>query len=120
MKTVFSHQHARYTAIVMLLAWLMTLGVGVAHACWVSALDSHPGLALQIQVANSLAVCAAEQTSAIKIKQFDISTNLQLAPVAWASALTIAVVDINDRPTPLVIATWRDRPVFIRFLWLTI
>ena len=135
MKFAFSYQHARYTAVVMLFVGLMTLGSGIANACLVSATHGHPGSALQVQ-ANSFAaadeqlldpdkticltVCAAEQTAAIKIKQFDTSTDSQIAPVAWVPALTISVVDIHDRPTPLVLVTWRERPVFIRFLRLTI
>ena len=135
MKTACSYQHARYTAVVMLLVGLMTLGVGIANACLVSATHGHSGSALQVQtnsfaVADEnlpdpdkticLAVCAAEQTASINIKQFDTSTDSQIAPVTWAPALTISVVDIHDRLTPLVFVTWRERPVFIRFLRLTI
>lgn len=133
MKTLFSHRHTRYTAIVMLFVWLMTLGIGIANACWVSDTHGHAGSAQHVQTTSHseadehapgkaicLKVCAAEQTIAIKVKPLDGVADVDLTPVAWATALTIAVVDLNDRTAPLAVATWREPPVSIRFLRLTI
>lgn len=135
MKTVFSHRQTRYTAIVMLFVWLMTLGVGIANACLVSDTHDHPGSPQQVESthhteadehapdpdeAMCLTVCASQQTAAIKAKHGDNAADSQLAPVAWAPALIIAVVDLNDRSVPLAVATWREPAVFIRFLRLTI
>jgi hypothetical protein len=135
MKIAFSHCHTRYTAIVVLFVWLMTLGVGIANACLVSDAHGHPGSTQHVQASSRieadehapdpdkaicLTVCAVEQTAAIKVKHLDNAADSQCAPIAWASALTIAVIDLNDRPAPLAVATWREPPVFIRFLRLTI
>jgi hypothetical protein len=135
MKTIFSYRNTRYTAIVMLVVWLMTLGVGIANACLVSEAHGHLVSAEHVQAAHHseadehtpepdkalcLTVCAAEQIAAIKVKQLDNQAEFLWAPIAWAAALTIAVVDLNDRSEPLVIANWREPPVSIRFLRLTI
>ena len=135
MKTVFSHHHTRYTAIVMLFVWLVTLGIGIANACLVSDTHGHPGSRQHVHASSHmeadehapdpdkaicLAVCAAEQTAAIKLKHLDNAADSQCAPIAWASALTIAVIDLSGRSAPLAVATWREPPVFIRFLRLII
>nr|WP_315493531.1 hypothetical protein [uncultured Rhodoferax sp.] len=135
MKTAFSYRHIRYTAIVMLFVWLMTLGVGIANACLVSDAHGQTGSTQHVQgiphteanerspdpdKAVCLTVCAAEQTAVIKIKHFDNATDSQLAPIAWAPALTIVVIDLNDRAAPSAVAIWREPPVSIRFLRLTI
>lgn len=135
MKSFFSHRNTRYTAIVMLMVWLMTLGVGIANACLVSEAHGHLGSVEHAQAAHHseadehtpepdkalcLTVCAAEQTAAIKVKQLDSQAELLWAPIAWAAALTIAVDDLNDRSEPLAIANWCEPPVSIRFLRLTI
>jgi len=119
----------------MLFVWLMTLGVGIANACLLSDTDGHAGSSQHFQATSHLevdepapdpdkviclAVCAAEQTAAIKVKQLDNAAESQCAPISWASALTIAVVDLDDRSAPLNVATWREPPVSIRFLRLTI
>ncbi|CAM8660103.1 hypothetical protein MCEMSEM22_02148 [Comamonadaceae bacterium] len=135
MKSAFSHRHTRYTAIVMLFVWLMTLGVGIANACLLSDAHGHAGSTQHDQAishleaekhrpdpdkAICLTVCAAEQTAAIKVKYFDNATDSQLAPIAWAPALTTAVIDLSDRSVPLAVVTWHELPVSIRFLRLTI
>ena len=135
MKTAFSYRHIRYTAIVMLFVWLMTLGVGIANACLVSDAHGQTGSTQHIQATSHpeadehapdpdkaicLTVCAAEQTAAIKAKHFDNAADSQFAPIAWAPALMIASIDPNDRSAPLAVATWREPPVSIRFLRLTI
>jgi hypothetical protein len=119
----------------MLFVWLMTLGVGIANACLLSDAHGHAGSTQHVQAishleedehgpdpdkAICLTVCAAEQTAAIKVKYFDNATDSQLAPMACAPALTIAVIDPNDRSAPLAVSTWREPPVSIRFLRLTI
>lgn len=135
MKSAFSHRHTRYTAIVMLFVWLMTLGVGMANACLLSDTHGQTGSTQHVQVTSHpaadehaldpdeaicLTVCAAEQTATVKTKHFDNAADSQLAPIAWAQALTIAAIDPNDRFAPFAVATWCEPPVSIRFLRLTI
>lgn len=135
MKTLFSRRNTRYTAIVMLFVWLITLGAGIANACLLSDGHGHPGSVQQLQAtahveadehapdpdeAICLTVCAAEQTAAIKVKPFNNTADSQLALVAWAPALTVALVDPDDRSAPLKTETWRKPPVSIRFLRLTL
>ncbi|EJL89859.1 hypothetical protein PMI15_00472 [Polaromonas sp. CF318] len=135
MKTLFSRRNTRYTASVMLFVWLMALGAGIANACLLSDAHGHSGSVQQVQAtahteadehapdpdqAICLTVCAAEQTAAIKVKPFDNAADSQSALVVWVPALTVAHVDLDDRPTPLAVQTWREPPVSIRFLRLTL
>jgi hypothetical protein len=50
----------------------------------------------------------------------DVHLDLQTVPAAHCSALTVAVLDLNDRSVPAVVPDWREPPVSIRFLRLTI
>jgi uncharacterized membrane protein len=135
MKSFFNVRHTRYTAIVMVFVWLMTLGIGIANACLVSDAKGHHSTAAQVQSlhhedanqqpissdkAVCLTVCDAQQSAVYKTKQVDIHLDMQTAPAAYCSALTVAVLDLNDRTVPSVVPDWREPPVSIRFLRLTI
>jgi len=135
MKPLFSRRNTRYTAIVMLFVWLATLGIGIANACLPGDAHGHPGPVQQLQATVHaeadehapdpdevicLNVCAAQQSAAIKVKPFDNAADSRLPLIAWAPALAIALVDPDDRPTPLAVQTWREPPVSIRFLRLTL
>lgn len=135
MKSFFNARHTRYTAIVMASVWLMTLGIGIANACLVSDSLGHHTPAAQLQSlhhddadqqqsssdkAVCLAVCDAQQTAVYKAKQADVHSDLQTIPPAHPQALTVAVIDLNDRSVPSVVPAWREPPVSIRFLRLTI
>lgn len=135
MKSFFNVRHTRYTAIAMVFVWLMTLGIGFANACLLDeALGHHAPTAqvhathhedvdeqaLESDKAVCLTVCEAEKTVVIKIKQVDVPSNLQAAAVAHFPALTVTALDLNDRSVPSVVPDWREPPVSIRFLRLTI
>ena len=136
MKHVFSHRNTRYTAIVVLFVWLMTLGIGIANACLVSNEHGHTSATHHVPVTTQaeehhapdadahkaicLKVCAAEQATALKVKPVSTSVDAPMALLAWAPALTIAFIDPNDRLAPLAVPTWREAPMSIRFLRLTI
>lgn len=135
MKSFFNQRHTRYTAIVMLFVWMMTLGISFANACLVDIAPDHNESASHTQAihlddrnehslasgkAVCLKVCAAEQTTVVKSKPLDISSGCHAVPVLWASALTIPAVDPNDRSAQIVSSTWYERPVAIRLLRLTI
>lgn len=134
MKSFFNVRHTRYTAIAMVFVWLMTLGIGIANACLVSDALGHHTSASQVQLSHHenanqqpiasgkavcLTVCDAQQTAVYKTKPVDVHLDLQTVPVAFP-ALSIAVIDPNDRFLPLVSSTWCEPPVSIRFLRLTI
>ena len=133
MKFFFNRKTTRYTAIVMLFVWLMTVGIGFANACLVSAEQAHHGSAIQVQAVPPadvhamdsdklacLTVCAADQSAAVKMKSLEVTSDSQTIPVAWPPVLTTVLVDRNDRSTPLMLAPWCEPPVSIRFLRLTI
>lgn len=135
MKSYFNVRHTRYTAIVMLFVWLMTVGIGVANACLVSDALGHHASAAQVQSSHHeevdeqaiasdkavcLTVCDVQQSAVYKTEQVDDSADSQTAPVAFFSALTVPVLDLNDRSVPSVVPDWREPPVSIRFLRLTI
>jgi hypothetical protein len=78
---------------------------------------------LQPKPADKLAClefCADEQNIAVKVKQLDAATGTHLVSAIWLSAITVTVVDSNDRPAPAVIHLAHEPPVSIRFLRLTI
>ena len=135
MKSAFSHRHTRYTAVVMLFVWLMTLGIGIANACIVSDARGHHTAAAQVQTSHHedanqqpissdkvvcLTVCDVQQSAVYKTKQVDVHLDLQAAPAVHCSPLTVAALDLNDRSVPSVVPDWREPPVSIRFLRLTI
>jgi hypothetical protein len=119
----------------MVFVWLMTLGIGMANACLVSHAQGHHTSSVQVnsshhEYANQqpiasdkavcLTVCDAQQTAVYKTEQVDDPSDSQTAPVAFYSALTVPVLDLNDRTVPSVVPDWREPPVSIRFLRLTI
>ena len=135
MHSLLSPRHTRYTVIVMLFVWLMTVGIGIANACTlVTAIEHHGSVphVVEAHQENShkeilhgdktvcLKVCAAEQTAAVKTKALDATPDAPMAPVNWLSALSIAVIDPNDRPVPTAMPRRHAVPVSIRFLRLTI
>ncbi len=135
MKSFFNSRHTRYTAVVMLFVWLMTLGIGFANACLLEEALGHHASTAQVQATHHedvdeqalesdkavcLTVCEVEQTAVVKFKQADVPSDLQAAPVAHFPALTVTVLDLNDRSVPSVVPDWREPPVSIRFLRLTI
>ena len=65
-------------------------------------------------------VCEAGQAATVKIKAVDVPSSMQTAPVTCFPALTVMVVDPNDRSTLPVRAPWCELPASIRFLRLTI
>jgi hypothetical protein len=135
MKSFFSSRHTRHTATVMLFVWLMALGIGIANACLPDAVHGHQSSAASLQAtphkdadhetlasdkAACLSFCAAEQTAAVKIKNLDAPSDLQTVFVVWQSAISITVIDPNDRPAPVASLSGHALPVSIRFLRLTI
>lgn len=135
MKNFFSLRHTRYTAIVMVFVWLMTLGIGIANACLLNEAPGHHTYVAQVQATHHeevneqtnasdkavcLTVCEAEQTAAVKNRLVDVASDSQTAPIATCSALTVILVDLNDRVGPSVVPVWRELPMSIRFLRLTI
>lgn len=135
MKSFFNLRHTRYTAIAMVFVWLMTLGIGVANACLIDVAQNPLAPAMQVQAhhhaeadehalasgkAVCLAVCAAEKAAAVKFKPLDTALDSQAVPVARRPALTVALLDLNDRFVPLAPDTWDGPPVSIRFVRLTI
>jgi hypothetical protein len=121
--------------MVMAFVWLMTLGIGFANACLLGeALGHHAptaqvqathhedvdGQALESEKAVCLTVCEVEKTAVVKFKQANVPSDLQAAPVVHFPALTVTVLDLNDRSEPSVVPDWREPPVSIRFLRLTI
>lgn len=84
MMSFSSTRRTRYTAIVMLFVWLMTLGIGIANACLTDGAQMQHGSATQVQTAHHedsdaqsltsdklvcLKVCDVEKTAAVKKKQ---------------------------------------------------
>jgi hypothetical protein len=136
MKSLFSTRHTRYTAIVMVLIWLMTLGIGIANACMTDGAQGHHVSTAQVQTmhhddvdgqanesdkAACLKACELGQTAFVKIKEVNSPFDSRIVPVTCLPAITVAVVDLNDLSTPtLHPLTWREPPVSIRFLRLTI
>lgn len=135
MASFFNIYRTRYTAIVMVFVWLMTLGIGIANACLVDGARGHPTLAAQVHVTHHehadeqpvasdkavcFSVCESEQAATVKIKVVDVPSSMQTAPVTCFPALTVMVVDPNDRSTLPVRAPWCELPASIRFLRLTI
>lgn len=119
----------------MLFVWLVTLGIGIANACVVSSTHGHTESVQHAQVASHsevneaisnsdevicLTVCTAEQTAVFKVKQVDNVVDASLALISQAPVLTVAVVDLDDHAAPSAVPTWREPPVSIRFLRLTI
>lgn len=133
MKSIFSLRRTRYIVIVMLYVWLTALGIGIANACMVDATQGPHGFSMRVQATHHVdeeslasdeavchAVCAAEQTAAVQIKQFGTSSDSAAIPVVWSTALTIVVVDPDNGSAPSVPPTWYQLPVSIRFPRLTI
>lgn len=135
MRSLFSPRHARYTVIVMLFVWLTTVGIGIVNACTLDTAIEHQGSVANVVAAHQenshkeilhgdktvcLKVCAAEQTAAVKTKALDATPDAPMAPVIWLSALSIAVIDPNDRPVTTAMPRRHAVPVAIRFLRLTI
>jgi hypothetical protein len=119
----------------MAFVWLMALGVSVANACVIDLAQGHHSTSIQIQTHRPdgsglqskaadktacLEFCADEQNIAVKVKQLDAATGTHLVSAIWLGAITVTVVDPNDRPAPAVIHLAHEPPVSIRFLRLTI
>jgi hypothetical protein len=107
MKNFFSHRHTRYTAVVMVFVWQ-------THH---EEVNEQPNAS---DKAVCLTVCETEQTATVKIRLVDVASDSQTAPIATCSALTVFLVDLNDRLEPSVVHDWCELPVSIRFLRLTI
>lgn len=135
MKSFFNVRHTRYTAIVVAFVWLMTLGIGIANACIVSDARGQHTSSVQVQSSHHedanqqpiapdkavcVTVCDAQSTAVYKTKPVDVHLDLQIVPAAHCSALTVAVLDLNDSSVTSVVPDWREPPVSIRFLRLTI
>lgn len=136
MKSLFNSRSTRYAAIVMLLVWLLTFGIGVANACLLIQDQGRYGLSVPVSLdvyqdadehalspdgAACLNFCAAEQTTLVKVQpQFDGSAGLYFVPVLFFTGLLVPAI---DRVTPLEALgspTWSEPPVSIRFSRLTI
>ncbi|WP_114970707.1 hypothetical protein [Rhodoferax ferrireducens] len=136
MKSFFNSRHTRYTAIVMLFVWLMTLGSGVANACLLTQDHGRYGLsvpaslevyqnadehALSPDTVACLSFCAAEQTTLVKVQpQFDGSAGLYFVPVLFFTGLLVPAIDRVSPLEALGSPTWSEPPVSIRFSRLTI
>lgn len=135
MRSFFSQRRTRCIATVMAFIWLLTLGVSIANACVIDLAQGHHSTSIQIQANQHIGAglqpktadklvcldfCADEQNSAVKVNQLDAATGQQVDSAIWPSALTITMVDPNDRPVPAVIHLAHEPPVSIRFLRLTI
>jgi hypothetical protein len=111
------------------------LGIGFANACLLDEALGHHAPTAQVQATHHddadeqalesdkaicLTVCEVEQTAVFKFKQADVPSDLQVAPVVHLPALTVTVLDLNDRSVPSVAPDWREPRVSIRFLRLTI
>lgn len=119
----------------MLFAWLMAVGIGIANACILDTANDHHEPVAHLQDAHlksmdkqyltadkvvCLKVCATEQSTITKFKPLDATPDAQLPPVMWLSALTVPVLDLNDRMVPASLPIGHIVPVSIRFLRLTI
>ena len=129
MKSFFSHRRTRFTAAVMLFVWLLALGTGIANACQVQEDHARHGHLSHQEAGDhhtspaKLACqdfCAAEQTGVVK-QQTDAPVHLDVANALvslwWVASLSA------DRPFPMAAVDdppLAERPVFIRFLRLTI
>lgn len=138
MKSFFSHRHTRYTAIVMVLVWLMTLGIGVANACLLnqngvpSGPEAHAvtgshehedGAEEHIATSDKvicLKVCDAEQATLVKTGYVDASMADGVLPVLLLAVLGVPVVDQKTLPKPESVSPRPELPVSIRFPRLTI
>jgi hypothetical protein len=135
MKSIFSQRRTRCIATVMAFIWLMTIGVSIGNACVIDLAQGHHSISTPIQASQDnasglqpktadklacLEFCADEQNIAVKVKQLDAATGTHLVSAIWLSAITVTVVDPNDRPAPAVIHLAHEPPVSIRFLRLTI
>lgn len=120
----------------MLFVWLMTLGIGVANACLLTQDQGRHGLsvpvsteayqtadehALSPDAAVCLNLCAAEQTTLVKVQpQFDGSAGLYFVPVLFFTGWLIPPINRIIQPEALSSPTWSEPPVSIRFSRLTI
>lgn len=136
MKSLFNSRRTRSAAIVMLLVWLMTLGIGVANACLLTQDQGRHGLSVPVsleiyQDADEYALspddaacwsfCAAEQTTLVKVQpQFDGTAGLYFVPELFFTGWLVPAIDRVSPLEALGSPTWSEPPVSIRFSRLTI
>lgn len=136
MKSFFNIHRTRYTAIVMVLVWLVTLGIGVANACLLNHDGVHSGTKVHAisdshedsaekQAATSdkaicLKVCDTEQATLVKTGHVDAPMADGVFPVLLFAALVVPVVDQRALPQPESVSPRPELPVSIRFPRLTI
>ncbi len=141
MRSFFNQRRTRYITTVMLFVWLLALGTGIVNACLVQVDHARHGH-LSHQDATTTAMltttlddsdqdaspgkllcrtfCASGQTGMVK-QPGDVPTHMDVG-LALGSVWTFAELLANHAsPIPAHIGSpWVERPVFIRFLRLTI
>lgn len=140
MKSFFNFRRSRYTAVAMLIVWLMTLGIGVANACLLAQVQDQgqgrQGLSVPVSLQDHrnadvhpmspdtpvcLSFCAAEQTTVAKVPhQLGDAAGFDFVPVLFLTGLRIPALTRMSQPQVLDSPTRSEPPLFIRFLRLTI
>jgi hypothetical protein len=135
MKPFLNVRRTRYAAIAMLFVWLMTLGIGVANACLISAEHEHHGMAASSASAQApaeehdqspdgslcLSFCAAAQSTLVKVKPQTVDlTGFDFTPVPLCIAAVVLAPDRNAWRSGRSEPIWLGPSIPIRFLRLTI